>query len=119
MFATRKHKCLLAGIYSCFLVVQNCDYIEVTGSNNSLDNGVYVRTDDRASAPTKKTLWSKPTNDDTEQRLIFYAGSAEEWRLGKPDWQDTDNNFYYFTSTYCISKYRTNYNALGLRGQSP
>ena len=104
-------------IFLFFFVVQNCDYIEVTGSNVSLDNGYYVRTDDRASAPTKKSFWSKPTKDDDKERLIFYAGSAEEWRLGKTDHLDADN-FYYF-STYCISKYRTNYNALGLWGQSP
>ena len=58
-----------------------------------------MRTDDRASTPTKNSTWKHPNKDS----IIFYAGSATEWRLGKKGHQNT--NDYYFKGTYYISKY--------------
>ena len=79
--------------------MHNCDFIEVTQSSDSEDNGIYVQTDDRASTPTKSSTWKHPNED----RIIFYAGSAAEWRLGTKGHQNTNN--YYFKGTYYISKY--------------
>ena len=81
-------------IFLFFFVVQNCDYIEVTGSNVSLDNGYYVRTDDRASAPTKKSIW-KLSN---KTYFIYYTRSAKAWRLGHRT--HLFNEDYYYTGKY-------------------
>ena len=82
----------------CF-PVHDCEFIEVTQSSDSADNGIYVRTDDRALTPTKSSTWKHPNED----RAIFNAESATEWRLGTEGHQNT--NDYYFKGTYCISKY--------------
>ena len=58
--------------------MRDCEFIEVTQSSDSEDNGIYVRTDDRVSTPTKSSTWKHPNED----RSIFYAESATEWRLG-------------------------------------
>ena len=79
--------------------MHDCEFIEVTQSSDSEDNGLYVRTDDRASTPTKNSTWKHPNED----RAIFYAGSATEWRLGTKGHQNT--NDYWFKGTYYISKY--------------
>ena len=79
--------------------MRDCEFIEVTQSSDSEDNGIYVRTDDRASTPTKNSTWKHQKED----RIIFYAGSATEWRLGTKEHQNT--NDYYFKGTYYISKY--------------
>ena len=79
--------------------MRDCEFIEVTQSSDSVDNGLYVRTDDRASTPTKNTTWKHQKRNI----IIFYAGSATEWRLGIKGHQNT--NDYYFKGTYCISKY--------------
>ena len=55
--------------------MHECVFIEVTQSSDSADNGIYVRTDDRASTPTKNSTWKHPNED----RAIFYAESATEW----------------------------------------
>ena len=78
--------------------MHECVFIEVTQSSYSEDNGLYVRTDDRASTPTKSSTWKHQKED----RAIFYIGSATEWRLGKKGHQNT--NDYYYKGTYCISK---------------
>ena len=65
--------------------MRDCEFIEVTQSKYSQDNGIYVRTDDRASTPTKNSTWKHPKED----RIIFYAGSATEWRLGEKSDQNT------------------------------
>ena len=74
--------------------MRDCEFIEVTQSSDSEDNGIYVRTDDRASTPTKSSTWKHQKED----RIIFYAESATEWRLGKKEHQNTDD--YYFKGTY-------------------
>ena len=79
--------------------MHDCKFIEVSQSSDSDTNGIYVWTDDRASTPTKNSTW-KHTNKD---RIIFYAGNATEWRLGKKEHQNTSD--YYFKGTYYISKY--------------
>ena len=79
--------------------MHECEFIEVTQSSDSGDNGLYMRTDDRASTPTKDSTWKHQKED----RIIFYAGNAAEWRLGKKGHLNTDD--YYFKGTYCISKY--------------
>ena len=79
--------------------MHDCKFIEVSQSFDSATNGIYVRTDDRASTPTKNSTWKHPNED----RAIFYAESATEWRLGKKGHQNT--NDYYFKGTYYISKY--------------
>ena len=80
--------------------MHDCKIIEVTRPNgDSSSVGLYVRTDDRASTPTKNSTWKHPNKD----RAIFYAGNATEWRLGKKGHQNTDN--YYFKGKYRISKY--------------
>ena len=61
--------------------MHDCEFIEVTQSWNSEDNGIYVRTDDRASTLTRNSTWKHPNKD----RIIFYAGNATEWRLS-PDY---------------------------------
>ena len=101
--------------------MHDCDFIEVTQSSDSADNGIYVRTDDRASTPTKNSTWKHPNED----RIIFYAATGyhygegsddedgegsgfdygegsgyeyvEEWRLGTKGHQNT--NDYYFKGT--------------------
>ena len=77
--------------------MHDCDFIEVK-SRSATMNGLYVRTDDRASTPTKNSTWKHQKED----RAIFYIGSATEWRLGKKWHQNT--NVYYYKGTYCISK---------------
>ena len=79
--------------------MHDCKFIEVTQSSYASMNGLYVRTDNRASTPTKNSTWKHPNED----RAIFFAGSATEWRLGKREHQNTNN--YYFKGTYYISKY--------------
>ena len=79
--------------------MHDCDFIEVTQSRHDDMNGLYVRTDDRASTPTKNSIWKHQKED----RIIFYAGSATEWRLGTK-WHQ-NNNYYFYKGTYCISKY--------------
>jgi hypothetical protein len=79
--------------------VHECVFIEVTESFDSENKDIYVRTDDRASTPTKIYTWMHPNKD----RIIFYAENATEWRLGKKEDQNTDN--YYFKGKYYISKY--------------
>ena len=68
--------------------MHDCEFIEVTQSSDSPDNGIYVRTDDRASTPNKNSTWKHPNED----RAIFYAESATEWRLGTK-W-DQNNKYY-------------------------
>ena len=77
--------------------MHDCKFIEVTQSYASM-NGLYLRTDNRASTPTKNSTWKHPNED----RAIFFAGSATEWRLGTKGDQNT--NDYYFKGTYYISK---------------
>ena len=57
-------------------------------------NGFYVRIDDRASAPTKKSIW-KLSN---KSYYIYYAESAKAWRLGHRTHLITDN--YYYSGKY-------------------
>ena len=45
---------------------------------------------------TNVSTWKHPKED----RAIFYAGSATEWRLGKKGHQNT--NDYYFKGTYVL-----------------
>ena len=56
--------------------MHDCEFIEVTQSSKRVENGIYVRTDDRASTPTKNSTWKHP-----EDKIIFYAGSATQWQL--------------------------------------
>ena len=79
--------------------MRDCEFIEVTQSRYASMNGLYVRTDDRASTPTKSSTWKHQKED----RAIFSAESATEWRLGKKGHQNT--NDYYYKGTYYISKY--------------
>ena len=79
--------------------MHDCEFIEVTQSSDSEDNGIYVRTDDRVSIPTKSSTWKHPNED----RVIFHAESATEWRLGTKEQQNT--NDYYYKGTYYMSKY--------------
>ena len=62
--------------------MNECESFEVTQLNYSAKktdtNGFYVRTDNRASAPTKKSIW-KLSN---KRYFIYYAESAKTWRLG-------------------------------------
>ena len=76
--------------------MHDCDFIEVTQSSDSADNGIYVRTDDRASTPTKSSTWKHPNKD----RIIFYAGGATEWRLGKKEHHIT--NSFIFKGIYVL-----------------
>ena len=78
--------------------MRDCEFIEVTQSSDSEDNGIYVRTDDRVSTPTKSSTWKHQKED----RAIFYFGSETEWRLGEKGHQNTNN--YLYKGTYCISK---------------
>ena len=78
--------------------MHECVFIEVTQSSDNEDNGLYVRTDDRASNPTNSSTWKHPNED----RAIFYDGSATEWRLGTKGPQNTGD--YYFKGTYYNSK---------------
>ena len=88
-----------------FFLVDECESFEVTQLNseytwrmyhiNATDtNGFYVRTDDRASAPTKKSIW-KLSN---KTYFIYYARSAKAWRLGHRTHLITDN--YYYSGKY-------------------
>ena len=64
-----------------------CETIEVFHSRSDFESeGFYVRTDDRASAPTKKSIWRHNNSD----RIIYYDGNAKEWRLGYKKQQNTD-----------------------------
>ena len=74
-----------------------CEFIEVTQSSDSMDKVLFVRTDDKTSTPTKNSTWKHP-NEDV---IIFYAGSATEWRLGRKRHQNTDN--YYFKGAHTHS----------------
>ena len=110
-------------ILTYFFVVDDCRFIEVSHNHNqnngSKENsgfnpksgsiGLYERTDDRASDPTKSTTW-KHTNEDriiynAEIRIAPPSGVGFRptkryiWRLGKMAYQNTRN--YYYTGTYC------------------
>ena len=74
--------------------MHDCKFIDVSQSSDSEDNGIYVRTDDRASTPTKNSTWKHPNED----RIIFNAGSATEWQVGRKRHQNT--NDYYFKGSY-------------------
>ena len=88
-------------LYYCF-AVHECESIEVT-EGESWALGLYERTDDWASAPTKKSTWKHPYKD----QIIFNAGSTKEWRLGETKHKNTDN--YDFNGTFAnilnITKY--------------
>ena len=71
--------------------MHECVFIEVTQSWDSRDNGIYVPTDDRVSTPTKSSTWKHPNED----RSIFYAESATEWRLGTKGDQNTRNGYQF------------------------
>ena len=73
--------------------MRDCDLIEVTQSSAGTINGTYVRTGYMAST------WKHPK----EERAIFFAGSATEWRLGYIGHQNTTD--YFLKGTNCISKY--------------
>ena len=73
--------------------MHDCKFIEVK-SRSASTNGLYVRTDDRASAPTKKSIW-KLSN---KTYFIYYAGSAKAWRLGDKRHLNTED--YYYTGKY-------------------
>ena len=68
--------------------MHDCEFIEVK-SSSATTNGLYVRTDDRVSTPTKSPTWKHPNED----RPIFYAESATEWRLGTKGDQNTRNGY--------------------------
>ena len=55
--------------------MRDCEFIEVTQSYDSEDNGIYVRTDDRASIPTKNSTWKHPNGN----RAIFYAATSYDY----------------------------------------
>ena len=84
--------------------MDECESFEVTQLNpqytwgvyiNETDtNGFYVRTDDRASAPTKKSIW-KLSN---KSYYIYYARSAKAWRLGHRT--DLTTEDYYYSGKY-------------------
>ena len=91
-------------------LVDECKFIEVTHNHNQNNGfkensgfnpkrgsiGLYERTDDRASDPTKSTTW-KHTNED----IIIYNAEiriAPVWRLGKKADQNTRN--YYYTGRF-------------------
>jgi hypothetical protein len=77
-----------------FFSVAECVTIEVffdKSANSDFEStGLYARTDNRASAPTKKSTWRHINND----RTIYYDGSAKEWRLGYKEQQNTDDYLY-------------------------
>ena len=87
----------LSVILKLLFSVHDCKFIEVT--QGIYGNGIYVRTDDRASTPTKNSTWKHPNKNI----IIFYAESATEWQLGAKEHQNT--NDYFYKGTYCISKY--------------
>ena len=79
-------------LYYCF-AVHECESIEVT-EGESWALGLYERTDDRASAPTKKSIW-KLSN---KSYYIYYARSAKAWRLGHRT--DLTTEDYYYSGKY-------------------
>ena len=77
-----------------------CEIIGVYYANTNQaykSEGLYTRTDDRAFARTKNSTWiMKSHGHDKSDRIIFYDGSAKEWRLGYKEQQNTED--YLFSS---------------------
>ena len=95
-------RAVLLLLHNDFFSVAECETIEVFHAKPLQEyksEGLYTRADDRAFARTKNSTWRHlefHTSLNKSERIIFYDGSAKEWRLGYKEQQNTED--YLFSS---------------------